>query len=221
MNPTRYKKIRGKNRRLRAIEQWVKNSETLNLDELQRYERDYAKFWVRPWSDLSVTNSSYPQPQGVFRERFLAGLAHIYRQWKCQLDNLNQPYYLKIWLFEHDLKRSQVVCAIGKSLHFYDNTFQKIEQINSPSETLNFNQVEKDCLANFSWQKMREIEAVFDDYLADPSVYSSYREYLRDKAWFESLEQTALEKVYDNSLNSHYSYYYLIDKGTVWLGEIA
>lgn len=218
MMKIKYKKIRGENRRLRAIEQWVKNSETLNLDDLQRYERDYAKFWVRPWCNLSVTNSLIPQPQGVFRERFLAGLAHIYCQWKHQLDSLNRPYYLKIWLFEQDLKRSQVVCAIGESLHFYDNTFDKVEQTGSTSQAFTLNQTEQAVFKDFNWQKMRELEAVFDDYLADPSVYSSYREYLRDKAWFESLEQTALEKVYDDSSNSQY---YVLDKGTVWLGDLT
>ena len=43
--------------------------------------------------------------------------------------------------------------------------------------------------------------------------------YLCDKAWFESLEITALEKVYDDSPSSPYTYYYLIEKGKVWLGE--
>ncbi len=43
--------------------------------------------------------------------------------------------------------------------------------------------------------------------------------YLCDKAWFEYLDKTALEKVYDDSPNSRYTYYYLIEKGKVWLGE--
>lgn len=219
MMKVKYKKIRGKNRRLRAIAQWIKSNERLDINALKEYQRDYVKFWVEPWSNLAVTNSVYPQPEGIFRERFLAGLAHIYCQWKAQLDNLSQPYYLKIWLFENDLKRSQVVCAIGESLNFYDNNFQKIQQDNSLLQSLDFNENEQNFLMKFTWEKMREIDVVFYDYVAEPKVYSSYEGYLRDKKWFESLEITALEKVYGNSPSSPYAYYYLIEKGKVWLGE--
>ena len=102
----KYKKIRGKNRRIRQIKMWVAKNLVLNLEVLQQFQADYVKFWVDPWSLLSLTNSVYPQPQGIYKTLFIQGLVDIYFAWKKQLDELEQPYYLKIWLFENDLKRS-------------------------------------------------------------------------------------------------------------------
>lgn len=96
----RYKKIRGKQKILRRIDDWAALNCELNLAYLEQYKRDYVKFWVKPFSNLNVGNSIYTEPYGEFKEKLLYGLFEIYHAWKIQLDELGKPYYLKIWLFE-------------------------------------------------------------------------------------------------------------------------
>ena len=45
----KYRKIRGINRRKRAIEQWGDVNKVLDMDLLIQEKRDYVKFWVQPW----------------------------------------------------------------------------------------------------------------------------------------------------------------------------
>ncbi|MBE0640389.1 MAG: hypothetical protein IH599_00025, partial [Bacteroidales bacterium] len=126
----RKKKIRGHKRRWKEIENWRLDNLDLNLTDYLLNERDryYAKIRVHPWSGLSLTNSMTPEPTRKTKQKILKGLLDIYEDWKNQLDKLGQPYYLKIWLFEPRFSQSQVVCAIGNNVDFYENTFFKPEK---------------------------------------------------------------------------------------------
>jgi hypothetical protein len=144
------KKIRGHRRRWNDIDQWVTTHKNLDLDYLKEYQRDYAKIRVHPWSGISLTNSQTPEPKGQTKTKILSGLIEIHDSWKRELDQLGENYYLKIWLFEPRFARSQVVCAIGDYLDFYENTFFK------PDESKKFNPAKygqlKDEIENFNWE---------------------------------------------------------------------
>ena len=146
----RQKKIRGHNRRQKKIDNWRLDYISVDLPDYLLNERNrfYAKIRVHPWSGLDI-NSLTPQPNGKTKQKMLLGLLDIYEDWKNQLDKLGRPYYLKIWLFEPRFSRSQVVCAIGESLDFYENTFFKPETI----KELNFNAYGelKTRLQNLNW----------------------------------------------------------------------
>ncbi len=105
------KKIRGHKRRWHDIDQWVEYHKNLSLDYLKEYQRDYAKIRAHPWSGISLTNSQTPEPKGLTKTKILNGLIEIYNSWKIELDELDEKYYLKIWLFEPRFSSSQVVCA--------------------------------------------------------------------------------------------------------------
>ena len=119
------KKVRGHRRRWSDIDRWVETHKNLNLEYLKEYQRDYAKIRVHPWSGISLTNSQTPEPTRQTKTKILSGLIEIYDSWKNELDKLGENYYLKIWLFEQRFASSQVVCALGDYLEFYENTFLK------------------------------------------------------------------------------------------------
>ena len=146
----RQRKIRGNKRRQKQIEIWRQISLTLDTENLLKHKRDLVKIWVHPWSGISIINSTYPQPNGKTKKLMVSALIEIYENWKLQLDKLGQNYYLKIWLYEPRFSNSQIVCSIGDSMDYYNNTFNT----SNKKVDLNVNNYikSKDRISLVKWQ---------------------------------------------------------------------
>ncbi|MBU3085850.1 hypothetical protein [Acinetobacter seifertii] len=210
----KYKKIRGEKRRIRKIKQWIDDHLDLDIAYLKRYQCEYVKFWVDPWDRLSLTNSQYPQPQGIYKELFFNGLLQIYMSWKEQLDFLDQPYYLKIWLFENDLKRSQVVCVIGEKIENYQNLFEK--PLDETSLSIVKWQEVSDMMKKVNWEKKIEITLYEKDWLGRPDDYKTQKNYEDTKKWFNN---NVIEK-YREVKRIDGDEYYIVETDNVWIGYI-
>ncbi|WP_151761829.1 hypothetical protein, partial [Acinetobacter seifertii] len=208
----KYKKIRGEKRRIRKIKQWIDDHLDLDIAYLKRYQCEYVKFWVDPWDRLSLTNSQYPQPQGIYKELFFNGLLQIYMSWKEQLDFLDQPYYLKIWLFENDLKRSQVVCAIGEKIEYYQNLFEK--PLDETSLSIVEWQEVSDMMKKVNWEKKIEITLYERDWRGAHSDYKTQKNYEDTKKWFNN---NVIEK-YREVKRIDGDEYYIVETDNVWIG---
>ena len=213
----RFKKIRGHNRRQKDIRIWRNNNISLDLTGyiLKEYDRYHAKIRVHPWSGISLTNSAIPQPSRKTKLEILSGLLDIYDNWKEQLDNLGQPYYLKLWLFEPHFSKSQVVCAIGDSIDFYENTFHKPEK-------------EKELhLDNYSSLRKRleklKLDYRFDedyytnDEVGSPSIYSSQKAFEETQKWFSQLLKKPHRTTRINNPNIDATEVYSFKRGEIWL----
>ena len=119
------KKLRGHNRIFKKIEKWKHENLHLDIDALESYQRNYVKIYVSPFSDISIAGREIPSPKGKTKKLILESLFEIHNSWEEQLKNLEQPYYLAIWLYEPNFKNSQVVCAIGDYLDWYNVTFYR------------------------------------------------------------------------------------------------
>ena len=163
----KYRKIRGINRRKRAIEQWGDNRKSLNINLLTQEKRDYVKFRVQPWSRLSLGNSVYPEPTGDCEYLLIKNLQKIYQSWQDSLEALQTPYYLQIWLRENYVSRSQIVCAIDEIEDFYDDTFELVgeQPKNGIRSSSHYNSNTAEYLDAFEWKLYRCVQ-VYD--LADP-----------------------------------------------------
>lgn len=210
----KYKKIRGEKRRIRKIKQWIDDHLDLDIAYLKRYQCEYVKFWVDPWDRLSLINSQYPQPQGIYKELFFNGLLQIYMSWKEQLDFLDQAYYLKIWLFENDLKRSQVVCAIGEKIEYYQNLFEK--PLDETSLSIVEWQEVSDMVKKVNWEKKIEITLYEKDWLGSPDDYKTQKSYEDTKKWFNN---NVIEK-YRKVKRIDGDEYYIVETDNVWIGYI-
>jgi hypothetical protein len=156
----RQRKIRGHHRRQKQIERWRNHNLTLDIENLLIHKKDYVKIWVHPWSGLSMKNSSYPEPNGQTKSLIVNALFDIYENWKKQIEQVGQSYYLKIWLYEPRVSKSQVVCAIGDKVDHYDNIFN----VSNKKVDLNVNSYSKKTnskLSAFSW-KLHLDEDYFD-----------------------------------------------------------
>lgn len=112
------KKIRGWKRRVKQIEQWKKRYIELDMEELERNQRDYVKLWIDPFYRLTRRN-----PPLWYARLLLAAMIEVYQSWSRQMSGFNEPYYLKIWLYHPHFINSQIVVAFREALHFYDDTF--------------------------------------------------------------------------------------------------
>ena len=220
MKKVKYKKIRGEKKRLRDIENWVVTNKNLDLAYLKERHRDYVKFWVNPFYRLNLTNSRYMKPSGIYFESMVLGLIEIYQSWKQSLDMLNEPYYLKIWLFQKEPERSQVVCAIRDCLHFYDTTFELAEDQQSLFNQLDISQSVIENFEAFHWIQTIENDYIFENYLSPIEAYDSIQSYEADKKWFENVKQAAKRIDFPKDSNDINDCCYVVPKGTVWLGEL-
>ncbi|MCU0433622.1 MAG: hypothetical protein MUC87_09240 [Bacteroidia bacterium] len=212
------KKIRGHKRRWKHIENWGNNNTHLNLTDylLNKKGKYHTKISVRPWYELSLTHSINPEPKGKTKQKILAGLIDIYENLKTQLDKLGQPYYLKIWLFEPRFSQSQVVCAIGDNIGFYENAFFKPP-------------VEKNLIAHHYGNLNPRLEKLNWDYRLDedhydktavgePEFYKSRQDYEDTKKWFEKLLKNPHRTYSLTQPNSESTETYSFNRGNVWIG---
>lgn len=210
----KYKKIRGEKRRIREIKQWIDDHLVLDIAYLKQYQCEYVKFGVSPWDRLSLTNSQYPQPQGIYKKLFLGGLLQIYMSWKEQLASLGQPYYLRIWLFENDLKRSQVVCTIDEKIEHYHELFEK--SFNNTFLNIGEWQEVGDIMNRVNWEKKIEITSYEKDWVGAPSDYETQKDYECSKKWFNN---NVIEK-YREVKRIDEDEYYIVETDNVWIGYI-
>lgn len=156
----KYRKIRGINRRKRAIEQWGSCNKALDVEGLKGRHRDYVKFWVNPWSRLSLINSIYPEPTGECQYLLIKNLQKIYQSWQDSLEALQTPYYLQIWLYEEYISRSQVVCAIEDYKDFYKYTFEPVDEQpkNGIRSSAHYNSNTSEYLDAFEWILNRYVQ---------------------------------------------------------------
>lgn len=214
----RKKKVRGHKRRWKEIEYWRLENLDLNLTDylLKERERYFAKIRVHPWSRLSLTNSIVPEPTRRTKQKMLNGLLDIYEDWKNQLDKLGQSYYLKVWLFEPRFSQSQVVCAFGDSIEFYENTFFKPEN----TKELNGDKygISKDRLENYNWEYRLDEDHFDNTDVGEAENYTSRQDYEDTKKWFSKLlkkpHRTNKFKEPIGDITESYSF----KRGHIWLG---
>ena len=212
------KKIRGHNRRQKQIDNWRLDNLSLDLTDYELNQRDryYAKIRVHPWSGLSLTNSIISEPTGKTKQKMLNGLLDIYEEWKKQLNKQGQPYYLKVWLFEPRFSHSQVVCAIGDNVDFYENTFYKPDTIKT-IQLDNYGNL-KAKLSKLNWDYRLDEDHYDNSEVGEPEIYASRQDYEETKTWFDRLLKKPhrthkfKEPIGDTTES------YAFKRGDVWLG---
>ncbi len=120
------KKLRGMHRRARQIGQWQQTApEPSPLETLAYWQYAVANLSPTGWrSYLSATDSRHPTPPPGIRRTMLAGLLMTYHHWQQALQQLQEPYYLRLWVDEREFVRSEVVAAIGSRITWYDGLFE-------------------------------------------------------------------------------------------------
>ena len=175
----KYKKIRGHKRIWEGIKKWEERHKDLDLDNLEIHLRNYTKVWVSPYCDYYLLNSETPEPTGKTRQLILQALLNIYDSWKEKLDQLDEPYYLKLWLHEPNISRSQVVCAIDPYIEFYNETFH-IPESQKNLNVQNYGSLSS-RIEEFNWTYAPEEYPVSIEDIGMPYEFASYEDYRKNK----------------------------------------
>lgn len=209
------KKIRGNKRRIKKIEKWRINNLLIDLDYLEKTNKDYVKIRIFPWNPVAMSLNNYPNPKGKLRKKIIESFFDIYESWAIQLKELGKPFYLKIWIFEPDIYDSQVVCAINDKIEYYENIFHKPET----EKNITKSSLEKisNRINDFNWSYSVEEYPIFEnEYLREN--FTSDKDYLEEQKWLKSELRKPYREI--NQVREEITEKVFLIKGNeVWLGE--
>jgi len=210
----KYKKIRGLKRKVAKIQNWIDEYLELDIEHLSEYKYHYSKVYVQPWYNLSLTDSQIPEPKGKAKKEIIIGLEKIYNSWKAELEKSGKPYYLKIWLYEPRLSKSQVVCAIDEKIEHYENLFKEADfKQNSSSFTIELN-------SDFNWESKIDEEPYWESKLLWPiDQYERIEDSYSDRKLLTKLKKGNYRNQIIDSPNGNKDTIYFRPKGKLWIGE--
>lgn len=211
------KKIRGHKKIQRRIEKWIEQNKTIHVGDFLANRFNYAHVSFEPYFNISINNSN-SEPKSKTRNKIVLGLEQIYDSWKIELDKLNQPYFLKIYLFEPRISKSQVICALGKdNINYYENIFRAIETKKIRSNLLNI------LSPDFKWETHSDNNIYSEQELLFPEMYNQSvgdsqhcRKFLKKlKKKYTQIEAESWYGFEDDNKTDHF---YYVSKGIVWIG---
>ena len=148
----------------------------------------------------------------------LNGLLDIYESWEEQLKQRDEPYSLKIWLYEPWFSRSQVICAVGDiaNTHYTDGHYkpERAQVVNPQS----YGRL-AERMSQYNWVFMLHEFYYLDTEIDDPSSYGSQAEYEDEKRWLEKMlkKPHRTEKLDPSRFQA--KEIYAFREGTIWVGE--
>ncbi len=196
------KKIRGWKRHKRKIEMWKKQVMKLDMEHINCYHRDYVKLWIHPFYGLYNIH-----PPAWYNRLLLDAIIEVYLCWYETMDNQKEEFYLKIWLYEPNFIKSQIVVAYRDNLHFYENVFdQTTENKSFPIDKYAGLQ---DKVALFDWKRYVQAEIYESDELQE-DILNGFRS-------TEEVRQI-IKDSYKIEKTDGNKYTYKRNVGDVWVG---
>lgn len=152
--------------------------------------------------------------KGLIRKRIVKLLVEIHDNWKVELEKLNQPYYLAIWLCEPKIIRSDVVCAIGERIEMYESNWFDVSDNEMPIRAEFYGKLEHQML-RFDWKRNN----AYDTY--DSIEFERPKEWYRKESHFYK-EQRFYKKLIRRNTRAKETqfgktYYHKI--GDIWVGR--
>ncbi|WP_105620104.1 hypothetical protein [Vallitalea okinawensis] len=201
------KKTRGLRSKVKRIDHWKEQSKELDLESIKKYGRDYVKIWIPPFYNLYKINKyevGHKNPPNWFNKLILEAMLEVYDSWDKKLRGLNEPYYLKLWLYEPNFINSQIVAAIGDYIDYYEDVFEPDENKKAlPIEKFN---IKNDGICRFDWGQYKDQAIIYGSDFTDDLESLNY---WKEKSY----------KIKKKIINDDVDVEYYITKGTIWVGE--
>lgn len=199
-----HKKTRGMRKKARNLARWSEHHKELDIDSLIRHRKDYVKIWIDPFYRLyQITPNKIGKknPKHRFQKQILYQLLDIYSAWQKKLDELDQPYYLKIWIGDPEFMDSQVVAALEPEIDYYSKLFRDKEQGKEfPLD------IRHPLMEYFKWERC------WNGYYIWESDLDTVEE-------IQEVQHKAIE-ISETFFNGRLEKSYFIPAGDMWIGSI-
>lgn len=198
-------KIRNNKTLLKHLESTLEDSQ---LDLNQLLEEHFFNFQFEDQYGFR----NHPN-KGLIRKRIVQLLFEIHDKWKTELEKLNTPYYLAIWLCEPQIIRSEIVCAIGEGIELYTHHWFDQSEKEDPIIKETYGK-SKDQFDRFRWERKNlydRYEPV--DYDWPKENYTNQKQFYKDQRSYKRIKETST-KIVDGKDGK--DYYKRI--GDVWVG---
>ncbi|MCF6142052.1 hypothetical protein L1S34_12210 [Flavobacterium sp. K77] len=200
------KKHRGQNRIIKNIEKTIKDDSKLDIDFLNL--EGYFNFQFDDWYGDEISAN------GKSRKFIIEYLLDTYFRWKAELQSQNKVFYLAIWLHEPRLLKSEIVCAIGDKIDYY-NTEAFMESTNLIKLNPNHYGLFSEQFKKFDWSAKIDLEPYYEFEINWPKEqYELLREYKSNKKFFKKLVAEKFHVVEKDS-----EIIYFNPEGIVWVGQ--
>jgi len=207
------RKIRGNSRLQKQVLGWIAGASFIDMNFLFENKYWYADLIVYPWCDISIIKSEIQEPKSATRNLIISALEEIYNNWKLQLDKLNEPYYLKIWLYEPRVSKSQVVCAIGERIEYYNNNFVSVNVIRKKSDFCN------KLSSEFEWDSFEDSQIWSEEDLCSPiELYRNIEDYNESLRFLVKIKKANYKTLKIDTLDGSDTLH-VQPKGVIWIGD--
>ena len=208
----RFKKIRGHSRIQENIQSWADEYGDLDIERVKEFNYEYIRVDLLTQLNQPINNSYIKEPNKLTKQLILNGLETIYDSWKVELEKLNQPYYLKIWLNEPRISKSEVVCAINGKIEEFENAFHKIEfEANKQNITNQMN-------SGFNWECAVDEDFIFESDIVSFDNYLYPKEFFSDRRLIKKAKKKGFRNKIVKGSNGEKDTVYFIPKGKIWIG---
>ena len=152
--------------------------------------------------------------KGELRRLVLQILLTTLGEWKIELDKLNQDYYLAIWIREPWILTSEVVCAIGDTIAYYENNcfidHKNLNHLDYRKYGSAANELER-----LVWTRKYDERSYDETAINWPrNLYSSDKVYFYNQRIYRKI---LAKEFHVEATNKGLVYYYPI--GDVWVGK--
>ncbi len=165
-----YRKIQGKTKReTKYIKQLINffKLEANSKDAYPEEQRDEVmdKDYYNHVKILNHVGLRRIRPPYWFRNIAFNYLLRMFEKWKAQATQLNQDYYLKLWIYDDEFSRSEIVFGLNNRVKRYNNLFENHDQ---EKDMTFLTKVMKNKLMNYNIQYCKEmIPLRADDFEED------------------------------------------------------
>jgi hypothetical protein len=113
------KKIRGWKRRVKQLEEWKKDSISLDINSLKEYGVEYRKIFS--------FDERYFIPNW-FKRKIVSSFIDIFKHWEAQAKDEFDNFYIRIDINETDIFDSEIMIVIGDAIKEYKSRVKKVEK---------------------------------------------------------------------------------------------
>lgn len=194
--------------RIKGIQDWIKRKDYLEdslFDKKKLVKQKYLNFQIDDC--YHFTN----EVEGTIRNSILKVLYTTFSNWKTELNNLNIPFYLGVWVYNPRLPKSEVVCAIGsEEIEYYQKCF---DISNEPKSIIE--------LKDFKKERLIWTQKIDSDILEEWEINFPKENYESEKRWLEDQEyyRNFIESSYKVIKNKNRKSYFK-NVGEIWTGEL-